>query len=81
MLSQEAKDRLVIALTSRTIGAEVAAAIEAGSNPQAAAVAAPAAVAPTFADLAVARTAVSDLRDTVAATLVSLKAAGVMASS
>lgn len=38
-LSKEAKERLIIALTSKTAGKEVADAIDAGANAQAAAVA------------------------------------------
>lgn len=74
-LSQDAKKRLIIALTDEAVGAEVASAIESGSNPRAASVAAMGvtanlpAVPASFADLAEARTAVNDQRTAVEARL------------
>lgn len=75
-LSKNAKERLVIALTSRKVGAEVSAAIDASSAKVAAHVASVS--APNATDLASAETLANANKVTINAILAALEAAGLM---
>ena len=87
MLSQDAKNRLTIALTSEEAGNEVSDAIDSGSNPQAATVAAISGVnlvgvdgtGSNAAPLAGTETRLDAIESKINAILTALKNAGLMA--
>ena len=76
-LTKDTKDRLVIALTDAKAGAEVAAAIEAGGNVQAASVAA--VTTADAVDLTTAEALANANKVAINAVIAALKAAGLMA--